>query len=193
LQCGQILLTIEPNLSNLDGWDLTPEEYAVFSQYVNANGYWTGLVKNVGLNQTVTYENAAANSPFNIPVLPALYNLSPVGTIDDVWATKFGANTPTMSDAEVQAYVKRQIQTLQRANNVTVTDPEWLIFESQSPFHLQVSPEAIKDGFFKNLTALQGGLDGKMFYSGAAFHTQYTTLLWRLNHDVVIPMMLESS
>ncbi|KAH8688018.1 hypothetical protein BGZ60DRAFT_363995 [Tricladium varicosporioides] len=192
LSCKQILLTIPPTITNLRGWDLTADEYAVFSQYITANGYWTGLVKNVGLDQTIVTFNSAANTPFNIPALPALYNLAPVGNIDDVWWIKFGADNPTMSDAQVMSYIERQIQTIQRANNVSITKPEWLIFESHTPFHLQVAPEAIRDGFFRNLTALQGGLGGKMFYSGAAFHTQYSTLLWRFNQGVVIPKMMRS-
>jgi hypothetical protein len=192
LSCGQILLTIPPTLTNLRGWDLTTEEYDVFSQYITTNGYWTGLVKGVGLNQTVGNRNAAVHMPFNIPVLPALYHLSPVGVLDDVWWIKFGANNPTMTDAEVKSYVERQITTMQTANNVSITKPEWLIFETHTPFHLQVAPQAIEDGFFRNLTALQGGLDGTMFYSGAAFHTQYSTLLWRFNEEVVIPQMLKS-
>jgi hypothetical protein len=176
-------------ISILGGWDLTPEEYAVFSQYVTANAYWTGLVRNVGLNQSVDIINAAACTPFKIPVLPALYYMSPTGMLEDTWWIKFGADTPTLTDAQVKSYVERQITTLQRANNVAVTKPEWLSFESHTPFHLQVTPEAIRDGFFRNLTALQGGLEGTMFYTGAAFHTQASTLLWQFNQDVVIPQM----
>jgi hypothetical protein len=39
------------------------------------------------------------------------------------------------------------------------------------------------------LRGLLGGWGGKMFYSGAAFHTHYSGYLWRYNEDVVIPMM----
>ncbi|KAI6081920.1 hypothetical protein F4821DRAFT_248359 [Hypoxylon rubiginosum] len=190
LQCGQVLLTIPPTLNNLRGWDLTPEELSVFTQYITANGYWTGLVKNVGMNQTISNVNSAATTPFNIPVLPALYQLTPVGVLDDVWWAKFAANNPTLTKEEAKSYAERQIATLQKANDIPVTQPEWLEFESHTPFHLQVTFEAIKDGFFRNLTALQGGLDGKMFYSGAAFHTHHSTLLWQFNQDVVIPQMM---
>lgn len=192
LSCKQIILTIPPTLTNLRGWDLTPQELAVFSQYTTSNGYWAGLVKGVGLNQTVAISNAASNTPFNIPILPALYALKPVGLLDDVWEVKFGANNPTMTTEQVKAYVEREIATLQKVNGLPVTKPEWLIMDSHTPFHLQVSAEAIKEGFFKGLTGLQGGLGGKMFYSGAAFHTQHSSLLWRYNKDVVIPLMLKS-
>ncbi|KAH7310886.1 hypothetical protein B0I35DRAFT_470608 [Stachybotrys elegans] len=189
LSCKQAVLAVPPHLANLRGWDLTDEEHGVFSQYITSNGYWTGLVKGVGMNQTVSHYNAAGETPYNIPVLPALYALAPVGTIDDVWWIKFGANNPTLTDGQVQDYVVRQIQTLQRAVNAPVTEPEWLIFQSHTPFHLQASPQAIKNGFFRDLTALQGGLGGKMFYTGAAFHTHYSTYLWQYNRDVLIPKM----
>ncbi|KAK9421385.1 putative Amine oxidase domain-containing protein [Seiridium unicorne] len=193
LSCGQILLTIPPTLTNLRGWDLTPEEYSVFSQYITANGYWTGLVQNVGLNQTESIYNSAQNTFSNIPVLPALYYLTPTGVLDDVWYIKFSADNPTMTEAQVKSYAERQINTIQDANNVTTTKPEWLVFESHTPFHLQVAPEAIRDGFFSQLTALQGGIDGTMFYSGAAFHTQHSSLLWKFNEEVVIPKMVGSA
>ncbi len=137
----------------------------------------------------LSYYNSAASAPFNIPVLLAIYALAPVGVLDDTWFVKFSANSPTMPDAEVKSYAVRQIQTIQRAANVTITEPEWLDYQSHTPFQLQVRPEAIKDGFFKDLTALQGGLDNTMFYSGVAFHMPYSTSLWRYNRDVVIPMM----
>lgn len=190
LSCGQIVLTIPPTLANLDGWDLTREEHAVFSQFQGATGYWTGLVKGVGLNQTVAYQNAAQGTPFHLPVLPALYNVAAVGVADDVWWIKLGADTSTLPDAQVRAYVVREVQTLQAAHNVPVTEPEWLIFDSHTPFMMHAGPEAIKAGFYKKLTALQGGLGGTMFYSGAAFHTHYSGYLWRYNEDVLIPKML---
>ncbi|KAH8593610.1 hypothetical protein B0O99DRAFT_653146 [Bisporella sp. PMI_857] len=157
------------------------QDFAVFSQYSKANGYWTGLVRSVGLNQTVSYYNRATNSPSNIPALPGLYSLGPVGIIDDVWYIKFGPENPSMTDAQVQLYVESEIKTIQQANSPSLTKPEWLIFESHSPFFLQVSPEVIQNHFFADLTALQGAL-----------HPQYSTLLWRFNQDVVIPKMLRS-
>lgn len=193
LSCSQILLTVPPTLSSLAGWDLSPQERAVFSQYQTANGYWTGLVRGIGMYKTITFDNAAATTPFNIPVLPALYQVAPVGTLDDVWWIKFGADVPTLTDEQVRAYATRQIQSMQKAQGFPVTDPEWLIFKSHSPFHLQVSSEAIRDGIFAELSALQGGLGGTMFYSGAAFHTYYCSLLWRYNQDVVIPRMVQQA
>ncbi|XXH00111.1 hypothetical protein Hte_006453 [Hypoxylon texense] len=98
LSCKQALLTIPPTLMNLGGWDLSTEEYAVFSHYVNANGYWTGLVTDVGLSSTTTYWNAAATTPFQIPVLSGMCVLTPVGVVDNVWEVKFGSPTGDLSD-----------------------------------------------------------------------------------------------
>ncbi|KAK3940402.1 hypothetical protein QBC46DRAFT_364078 [Diplogelasinospora grovesii] len=183
LSCGQILFTIPPTQANLQGWDLTDEEEAIFAQLTGATGYWTGLAKlnangkGPGMNQTVTHQNAASTTSSNIPVLPALYGLSPVGVLDDVWWIKFAADTPTLT-------MIREIQTLQRANNVSVTDPEWLIFDSHSPFMLRARSEDIEKGFYKRLTGLQGSLGGRMFYSGAAYNLDVVT---------VIPKMMKGS
>ncbi|KAK4209471.1 hypothetical protein V8F33_012698 [Rhypophila sp. PSN 637] len=198
LTCGQILLTIPPTLANLAGWDLTPEEHAVFSQFTASTGYWTGLIRGLGkgLNQTVAYQNAAPSSSFHLPVLgPALYNVAAVGVLDDVWWIKVGADTATLPDEQIKMRAIREVQKLQNASGgrVSVTEPEWLIFDSHAPFMMQVRPEVIRRGFYKKLMRLQGGLGGSMFYSGAAFHTHYSGYLWRYNEDVVIPLMVRKT
>ncbi|EAQ83425.1 hypothetical protein CHGG_09829 [Chaetomium globosum CBS 148.51] len=193
LSCAQILLTIPPTLSNLAGWDLTPDEHAVFSQLTGATGYWTGLVRGVGLNQTVAHQNAAATTPFQLPVLPALYQVAAVGVLEDVWWVKLGADTATLPDEQVRARAVREMQRVQAAQGVPVTEPEWLMFDSHAPFMLHAGAEVIRGGFYKRLAGLQGGLGGRMFYSGAAFHTHYSGYLWRYNEDVVIPMMTRKS
>lgn len=49
--------------------------------------------------------------------------------------------------------------------------------DSHTAFHLQVSAEATKGGFFMGLMGMQGGLGENMFYIGAAFHNQHSSLL----------------
>ncbi|KAH6623219.1 hypothetical protein F5144DRAFT_615060 [Chaetomium tenue] len=141
LSCGQILLTIPPTLSNLAGWDLTPDEHAVFSQFTGATGYWTGLVRGVGLNQTVAHQNVAATTPFQLPVLPALYQVAAVGVVEDVWWVKLGADTATLPDEQVKARAVREIQRVQVAQGVEATEPEWLVFDSHVPFMLHARPK----------------------------------------------------
>ena len=193
LSCNQVLLTVPPTFENLDGWDLSSEEQDVFSQLSGSNGYWTGLVSNVGLNQSFTYWNAAAKTPFNIPVLPALYSLAPSGVLDDVWVVKFTANTPALTDDQVRDYIRAEVRTIQRANCAKVTEIKFPALIPHLPFMLQASGDLIRKGFLGRLSALQGGFGGSMFYSGAAFHTHYTSLLWRFNEEVVIPMMMAAS
>ncbi|KAJ2994293.1 hypothetical protein NUW58_g1592 [Xylaria curta] len=139
LSCGQVLYTIPPTLENLVGWDLSAQEAAVFTQYTGANGYWTGVVAGVGLNQTQSYWNAASTTSSHIPVLPALYNLVPAGVLNDTWIVKFGADTPSMDADVVKRYIARGIRTLQQANNVSsgaAGELKFLAFESHGPFQL---------------------------------------------------------
>ncbi|CEJ88200.1 hypothetical protein VHEMI04641 [[Torrubiella] hemipterigena] len=192
LSCRQVISTIPPQVSNLDGWDLSDDETSVFSKFTKSNGYWAGLVTNVGLNQTRSWLNAAANTPFNIPVLPAMYEFRPIGVVEGLWAVKFAANTAAMTDEQVKDYVIRQIQTIQKSVGAPVTEPRWVAFDSHSPFSLYTSPEDIKHGFYKSLNGLQGGFGGKMFYSGAAFHVHNSAMLWRYNQEVLIPQMRRS-
>ena len=188
LSCGKVLLTIPPTLQNLAGWDLTAAETSAFSEYISSNGYWTGLVKNIGLNETMSYVNGAEDKPYSLPVLPALYGFSPVGVIPGVWQTLYGSSVPTLTDDQVKAAIVTEIHRIQSSEGVPLTEPEFLVFHSHTPFQLQVKPEAIKGGFYRDLSSLQGTVN--TWYTGAAFHTHDSSFLWRFTEDVVLPKLM---
>lgn len=59
LSCNKILSTIPPSLSNLANWDLTDNEYALFSRYRTSNGYWTALARNISIPDDLCFTNVA--------------------------------------------------------------------------------------------------------------------------------------
>ena len=71
-----------------------------------------------------------------------------------------------------------------------VTTPEFAKYVNHAPFNFMVSKEAIKDGFYKKLYALNG--QRNTFYNGLAWHTMDSSLLWKYTDDYIIPILLAS-
>ena len=180
IRAKKILFTIPPKLQNLHGFDLDPTERALFAQFKNA-GYWTGLLRNTGLPPTTSFTNVAAHTPFNLPVLPGAYVIGP--TADPGVSSVFYGSPTTLSDDQVKADIIAEVHRLQKAAGVQQTEPNFAIFSSHTPFELTVDVKAIRDGFYRKLYALQGRRG--MFYTGAAFHTHDSSLLWQFTEGVV--------
>jgi hypothetical protein len=61
--------------------------------------------------------------------------------------------------------------------------PYSVLFSSHTPDELRVPAKAIKDGFYKELDGLQG--QRRTYYTGAAFHTHDSTLLWQFTETLL--------
>lgn len=136
------------------------------------------MTRNDGLSDDVIINNIGANTTYNLPVLPGLYNVGPTG-VPGLHAIKYGAPSPvTLSNQQVQRDILNAIARL----NTGGADPgasgnaEFAVFSSHTPYGLTVSTEAIKDGFYSKLYALQG--ERKTYWSGAAFLTHCSSTLW---------------
>ncbi|KAI0767756.1 hypothetical protein C8Q74DRAFT_1458039 [Fomes fomentarius] len=172
-----------------------PPKYSLFSQFNNSH-YITTIINNTGLpgvQDGIDYTNAAAHgsTPFDIPKLPAAYGFSPTG-VGGLVTVEYGAPAGTPAHLTTDDAVKEHIlETLARlrrsaAMNFTTPEtqtPEFVVFSNHSPFELTVGAEAIKRGFYRELYALQGYRN--TWWTGAAWHTQDSSLLWRFTEGVV--------
>lgn len=182
IQAKKIVITIPPKPRNLHGFDLGKEEYSLFERFSNS-GYYTGFIRNAGIPLNTSIQNKAADTPYNIPKLPALYAISPV-RIPGLFDIKYGSASD-LSDAEVRANVIADVKRLRAAGSDNMTDPEFVVYSSHTPFELAVSAKEIEKGFYRELYALQG--KRHTFYTGAAFHTQDSSLLWNFTETNIIP------
>jgi hypothetical protein len=186
VQAKKLLLTIPPKLDNLRPFDLDNTERELFSQFQNSY-YYAAIVKNSGIPDNYNIRNTGVDTPYNSPALPGIYSISPTG-IPNTLSFKFGSATP-MTDAQVKKAIVQGIENLKTAGTINTTAPEITVFTSHVPFELTVPAAAIEAGFYKKLTGLQGHKN--TFYSGAAFHTHDSSLLWQFN-EALIPRVLES-
>ena len=183
----KILLTIPPLLANLAGFDLSDSERDLFRQF-RYNGYWTGLLRNTGIPDSVTVQNTGADDAYNQPVLPGLYGISPT-IVPGLHDIKYGSPF-YIPDAQVQANIFADVNRLKAAGTLNTTQPEFVVFSSHTPFELTVSVDAIEAGFYKQLYALQG--ERNTYYTGAAWHEYDSALLWQFFDDRLLPGLLAS-
>lgn len=195
---NKLVISIPPKLCNLKGIDLSTTERDLFGQFLNG-AYYTGLLRNTGIPDNIVVTNVGADTLYNLPpgtfpaltkpsadetqeltqsfqTVPALYGVGPtrVPGLKDV---KFGASSALTNDAAVKSAIISQIQKLKSAGTITTaTTPEFVAYNSHTPYELRVSADAIKAGFYKNLTALQGHRN--TWWTGAAFSKQASGNLW---------------
>ena len=86
-----------------------------------------------------------------------------------------------LSDSAAQATILSNIQELKTVGTIQSTTspdttPEFAAYNSHTPYELRVSADAIAEGFYKNLTALQG--QRHTYYTGAAFNKHDSGDLW---------------
>ncbi|EAW14990.1 amine oxidase, flavin-containing superfamily [Aspergillus clavatus NRRL 1] len=173
IRAKKTIITIPPKVNILRNFNLDTEERSLFEQFRNTY-YYTTVTKVSGLPAGLQIINRAADTPYNLPPLPAVYLMSPT-VAPDLYSIYYGGpqNEP---DDQVKRRVRDSVRILRKAGFNT-SEPEILAFSNHSPFELFVSAEQIADGFYRDLDGLQG--HRSTYYAGAAFHTHDSSALWR--------------
>ncbi|HEV3172040.1 MAG TPA: NAD(P)-binding protein [Actinocrinis sp.] len=180
IKAGKVVITIPPLLNALAPFGLDTTESSLFSRFQHAN-YYAALLSLPGVPNTLTVQNVAADTPYNLPPLPAVYVLagSNIPGLFDAWL-----GTPyTVSDSAARAMIVEAIGRLQAAGTLPATHPNFVGFASHSPCELTVSAADIAGGFYSSLYALQGHRN--TFWNGAAFHVHDSSLLWRYTETLL--------
>jgi hypothetical protein len=79
------------------------------------------------------------------------------------------------------------IRRLRTAGSYPVELAGLEIFKAHVPFEMVVRPGDIANGFYRRLYGLQGR--NGTFYTGAAFHTHDSSLLWRFTEELLPRIM----
>ncbi|APA11478.1 hypothetical protein sscle_08g062480 [Sclerotinia sclerotiorum 1980 UF-70] len=179
INAKKLIFTIPPKIDNLSGWDLSTSERTLFSQF-NNTGYYVGVFGNTGLPTGLSVVNVAENTTYGYPPLPAAYAINPTA-IPGVFNLYY-ASAVSLTDKEVRAAMLTEIKKL-HVSGMTKSSPELLAYTRHTPFELWVPGEAIAAGFYSKLYALQG--QRNTFYTGAAFHTHDSTMLWQFTQALI--------
>ena len=176
----KVVITIPPKLNNLQGFDLSESERSLFSEFRNA-AYYTGVLNNTGLPDNVSATDVGADTAYNLPALPGVYGFYPSG-LPGLFDVKYGSPFVELPESKVKADIIATLLRLQNAGLATKT-PEFVDYSAHVPFELTVSREAISNGFYKQLYALQG--QRHTFYTGAAFDAHDSSILWNFTRTLL--------
>jgi hypothetical protein len=180
IQCRKLVVTAPPLLSNLGGFDIDATEQALFGRF-HHHYYWTAVARLAGLPATVSVQNVGADTPYNLPPLPGFYGLTVTG-VPGLWGVKYGGDG-ALGDRVARANVVADIRRLRTAGTYPVELAGLEIFKAHNPHEMAVSAADIAGGFYRRLYGLQGR--NGTFYTGAAFHTHDSSLLWRFTETLL--------
>lgn len=180
IRAGKIVITAPPLPGQLAAFSLDTTELALFSRFRQGN-YYTGLVRLPGVPDSTNVANIGADTPYNLPTLPAIYNLSP-SSVPGLFDVKFGSNDP-LTDVRVCTTILEQLGRLQDAKTIPATQPTFADFSSHTPYELRVSAADIADGFYSRLYGLQGRRN--TYWNGAAFAAHDSSLIWQYTETLL--------
>jgi hypothetical protein len=186
IEAKKLLIAIPPTLDNLKFLDLDKNSHQLFGQFNNSY-YWNGIVRNAGVPDNTSVTNIAPTAPEGIPALPGLYGIQASG-VPGLHSVYYGSSY-AMPDDEVKLAILKGIAKVVKAGGFppAATAPEFVAFGDHRPFTLTVSPDAIKNGFYKQLNALQG--QDSTWWTGAAWQTQDSSLIWNFTEYNVLPQL----
>lgn len=188
----KLLIAIEPVARKLAAFDLDRHEEEVFSKLHFAREY-TAIVSNPSLPTNYSVINLpSAASDNNFKAYPDYNFTSSFGCVDydsDLFRVIM-VGDEQLGPEDAKVLVQRDFKTLVESGILAASNQTGLTFEAFSehgPMHDSVSAEDLQAGFIQDLLGLQGLRS--TWYTGAAFSSNYQTVLWQYN-EILLPQML---
>ena len=186
----QLVIAIPPKIEKLEsiGLDLTSTETNLFCQFNNSY-YWDMVISNSGIPDNVSINNWDPSAPLGIPALPGIYEFGSTGLPG--LHVSYYSSPYSLTNEEVKEDVLATLARITTANGYpTNGTPEFVEFHNHQPFLLTVSTEAIQNGFYNQVNALQGTKN--TWWTGAAWQTQDSSLIWNFTEYQILPRILQS-
>jgi hypothetical protein len=183
----KLLVATPPVSANFGGWDLVDEETDLFDKFITQQ-YYAGVIRRSGMPQA-TLQNVGFTQPFNIPVLPALFNVVPTGFQDNTSVIYYTAH----ERVEPEAVKADTVATLERLAAGGVigesAETEFLVLFDHPNVRMYVSADDVRDGFYSRLYRLQG--QRNTYWTGAAWVTQASSPIWDFTKSVVSELLAD--
>ncbi|KAF2851330.1 amine oxidase-like protein [Plenodomus tracheiphilus IPT5] len=182
IEAKKLLVTIPPTIENLSGFDLTPAEIKVFSQWQHVP-YYVGVLHNTGLPDLTNFYNVDLKKPANLPEDKFVWRIETVGVSGYLTVKVVGE----ADSGKAKKLVKDAVARIGKTLGVK-TKTEFVAWQEHKNLQLKVDPKAIAGGFYADLYALQG--NSSTFWTGNAWASDYSPLLWAFTEKRVLPSLL---
>ncbi|KAI0845063.1 FAD/NAD(P)-binding domain-containing protein [Daldinia vernicosa] len=173
---------------NLESFSLDERETNVISKF-EGGCYYTGVVTNLGLPTNYSYANRGQKTEYHIASVPGVVMFNPTN-VDGTyyyWYTSFSDLTKEQVEAETRSTLKLLQKTVAGAD--VNAEPRFVAYKSHTPLHPTTSAEAIRNGVYRDLYALQGYRN--TWYTGSIFSTG-SSALWNLTSQL-LPRIIAAS
>ena len=181
IRASKLLVTVPPIVDNMAPFGLDAKESNIFSKW-HYMAYYTVLLNNTGLPSGYEWVNANVSSAtYNIPKLPGASQIS-ASRIPGLFYAWYRSPV-VLTQHEVESSTIETIQKLQVAENLTTTTPTVVEYRSHTPYKLEVSANAISNGFYQKLAGLQGYRS--TWYTGAALVSHNCGLIWNFTQTLL--------
>lgn len=188
----KLLIAIEPVATKLAAFDLDGYEEEVFSKFQFSREY-TGIVSNPSLPTNHSVTNLPYDANYNTYKTFPDFNFTTSFDCVDYDSDLFRiimVGDEQFGPEEAKGLVQRNFKTLAQSGILAAsnqTDLKFEAFSEHGPMHDSVSGEDLQAGFIQDLLGLQGLRS--TWYTGAAFSSNYQTILWQYN-EILLPQML---
>ncbi|KAL4789650.1 beta-cyclopiazonate dehydrogenase [Aspergillus venezuelensis] len=180
LQARYLLVTIPPLLHELQAFDLSTHEVDLFSRW-QYHQYWAVLVNDTGLPSNLTVVNVDPNRAYGVPAEPFLWRIHS-HLAPGYHNIKLGGYVD-FDEARAREFMQETLSFLNEQGTYTTREANIVQFGNHSPTLMFVTAEDIRDGFYRELYRLQGR--NSTFWTGAAWASDYSTLLWGFTEGVL--------
>ncbi|RAQ55667.1 amine oxidase [Aspergillus flavus] len=187
IRAKKIIVAFPPHLDNFGGFDVSPKEKELFSQFQHIY-FYPALVRIQGIPDNVCYINRGADHPFLRPQLPGILMMR-TSDVQGLCTVHFSSRFP-VSEEQVKAGIVKGISSIRETQGIDGTDLEFVRLANHSPYQMTVSADAIAHGFYQELNALQG--ERHTYYTGATFDSHNTPQIWNFTEQLLQEQILKS-
>lgn len=187
IRTPKLLVTIPPTKQNMEPFNLDGSESELFTKF-DYSGWFVALVNITGLPVNASFQNAGSDTLYNLPRLPALYQITAT-KVRGIYLVRYGS-PGYMSTGDVQADIVSSVEKIRAAvtpNAGSFAAPIILAFGNHLPYTLRVTSADLAAGFTNQLWGLQG--HRSTWYSGATFTGSSSTDVWNATQAIVASMM----
>ncbi|KAL4746210.1 hypothetical protein BDW72DRAFT_210610 [Aspergillus terricola var. indicus] len=187
IRARKLLIAFPPILPKLRGFDLDDTELALFRKWIYTP-YYAAVVKDSGIPNELNAVNTDPSQPGNFP-LPPYECILDYSDVAGYYRTRLVGNE-SFTEENAQQLVLDDLRRMRDAGTYPINEnPEIIALESHWPTSIMVPVDDVRDGFYRELYALQG--QRSTYYTGYAFYTDYSTQLWNYTRSIVDIMTAE--